>query len=211
MSPPSRDQSAEKMASSFPLSIATRATTQRNNAGSVGNTIGNPVEIIDCSSDLDNVASYSPYFRPTTDMVTIKQEPGTTTVSAPVDDQGKEPPRMTGQELTEYLEDPVPPLTSVEHANEGESPSLTLEPPTTGGNPLALQCTPLPISYASTTIMNQVPLTTEPPSPTITYAQCVSLGGKAPPHPPPPCAEGPRATPPTPTLRILLRTHPTWR
>ena len=46
---------------------------------------------------------------------------------------------MTDQELTEYLEDPVPPLTSVEHANEGESPSLTLEPPTAGGNPLALQ------------------------------------------------------------------------
>ena len=127
------------MASSFPLSIATRATTQRNNAGSVGATIGNPVEIIDCSSDLDSVASDSPYFGPSTDMVTIKQEAGTTAVSAPVNDQGTEPPKWTDQELTEYLDDPVPSLTSVEHANERETPSLTLEPPTAGGNTLALQ------------------------------------------------------------------------
>ena len=66
------------MATSFPLGIATRATTQRNNADSVGNTIDNPVEIIECPSDLDSIGSDSPYYRPGTSMAAIKLEPGTT-------------------------------------------------------------------------------------------------------------------------------------
>ena len=60
------------MASSFPHGIATRATTQRNNADSVGNTIDNPVEIIECPSDLDSIGSDSPYYRTGTSMAAIK-------------------------------------------------------------------------------------------------------------------------------------------
>ena len=86
------------MASSFPLSVATRATTQRNNAGSVGATISNPVEIIDCSSDLDSVASDSPYFQPTPLNAVIKLEPEPTAVS------GSLPRRSTkAKSLTTYL------------------------------------------------------------------------------------------------------------
>ena len=147
------------MASSFPLGIATRATTQRNNADSVGATIGNPVEIIDCSSDLDSVASDSPYIQPVPLNVVIKLEPGTTTVSAQEVNEGKEPHNMSDKELTAYLDDPEPPPTCVEHASEGEPLSAIGEPPIAGGNIPALKCNPITTSYASTSVLNQVPLT----------------------------------------------------
>ena len=131
------------MASSFPLSVATRATTQRNNAGSVGATISNPVEIIDCSSDLDSVASDSPYFQPTPLNAVIKLEPETTAVSAQEVNEGKEPHIMSDEQLTAYLDAPEPPPTCVEHASDGEPLSAIGEPPTAGGSSPALDVTTL--------------------------------------------------------------------
>ena len=173
------------MASSFPLSIATRAATQRNNAGPVGSTIENPIEIIESSYDLDSDDSDSPYFRPPTNKNTTKQEVGTTAVFAPAFDQGTEPPSWTDQELTEYPEDPAPSFAGVKHAYESKTPSPTPLPPTAGGNTIAMQYNPLTTLYEYATTMNHVPLTIEPPSPSIP-SEPLSLF-----HPLHPCTEMP--------------------
>ena len=122
------------MASSFPLNIETRATTQRNNAESVGATIDNPVNIFECSSDLDSVASDSPYFQPGSSMSAIKLEPGTTAAPAQETSKGTEPSNLIDNDLTSYLEDPEPPIKDVEHVSEVEPPSAISDPPTAGGS-----------------------------------------------------------------------------
>ena len=53
---------------------------KRNIAESVGNTIDNPVEIIECPSDLDSIGSDSPYYNLGVNQAAIKLErlePGT--------------------------------------------------------------------------------------------------------------------------------------
>ena len=174
------------MASSFPLSIATRAATQRNNACSVGATISNPVEIIDCSSDLDSVASDSPHFKPVPHIAVIKLEPGTTAVSAQEVNQGKAPHHLSDKDLTDYLEDPEPPLSRETHDNELQTLSATEVPPTAGGSNTAPECTSIKTSDESTPALDQVPLPIEPIPTPKSYAQIVHSGGKAPLSPPSP-------------------------
>ena len=188
------------MASSFSLSIATRATTQRNNAESVGTTIDNPGNLFECPSGLDSVGSDTPYYNPGVSRAAIKIEPGTTAASVQVFIESKEPLNLIDEDLTDYLDESVPSPKSVEHAVEDEPLSAIDEPPTTGGNNPALSrlqsmSNPSKASYEGTPAMEQVQLPTEPPpppTPFLSYAQCVSKGGKAPPpFLPPHSAEGP--------------------
>ena len=105
---------------------------------------------------------------------------------------------MSDKELTEYLEDSDSSPNRVEHAVGAESTSATVKPPTAGGNNPALDCNPTKVSYESTPTIMQVPLATEPafpPNPSLSYAQCVSKGGKAPPPLPPQGVDGSDPTP----------------
>ena len=108
---------------------------QRGLPDSRGNSIDNPVEVIDCTSDLDSVTSETPATQLAPRNVRIKlaramEGAGTTAVSAPdeLTIKAERPLKMTDQELTEYADDLVPPPTRVEHANKGEPLSTPLEP-----------------------------------------------------------------------------------
>ena len=118
------------MASSFPLSIATRATTQRNNAESVGATIDNLVNLSECPSDLDSVGSDEPCHNPGVSLAAIKIEAGTATAPLQVYLESKVPSNMIDDDLTDYLDESIPSPKSVEHAEGVEPLSATEEPPT---------------------------------------------------------------------------------
>ena len=132
-----RDKSAKKMASSFPLNIATRATTQRNNAESVGNAVDNPVNLSECPSDLDSIGSDEPYHNPGVSLAAIKIEPGTATASLQVFIDDKGPSNLTDKDLTDYLDESEPSPNRVEHAVGVESISAIVQPPTTAGGNIA--------------------------------------------------------------------------